>query len=447
MSTPQQEATKGPRRSARKPRQTDSPGGAAYLSPPPGAEDVSTPDPQDSAPSPGTRNTHSDDGKAQQRKRSHVNNKKQPSEDIPQDRMKPSNAYAEKTKATPIKQAYAGPTFHQSPAASALPIPSFYSKSVPTASLMPTSDPPKNVPVDQSSTTAAAMEDSPSKRESTPLDFLFEAARQARGGTPCGASPNSRSGNISVPAGSPASRSPAPRDGDPLFPFELEGGGIPGEDGSAFATPYKDRIEALRSTRPSASLGPRSMNENERKAKTEALKKLLMNSSNQHNGIHDAPRTEETNNPFNARPPPSFSNFEAPRPSHTRHISGPASPIYMNYTTHKGSPSYFNSVSYQMSAGPSQTPKRPPSSSLRNVYGAVSDPEPAELSSDNAIMSPISTARRQTRQHQTPQDGYHSQDETVVHPNPTPIRPSKHTAQQLEDDLRRVLKLDLTSRG
>jgi len=214
------------------------------------------------------------------------------------DHGKKPSGHFEKAKATPIKQAaYAGSNFQQSPAASALPLPSFYSKSLPTVSSIPTPPPTSNVTIDQPASVTPADE-SPSKREATPCDFLFEAARQARG-TPRAESPATRSGNLSIPAHSPASRSPGPREVEALFPFELEGGTAPGEDGFAFATPYKDRMEALRLTR-STSRG-KSMDENERKAKSDALKKLLMKSSG-----HEAANTDasnDMNNPFNARAP------------------------------------------------------------------------------------------------------------------------------------------------
>jgi hypothetical protein len=87
----------------------------------------------------------------------------------------PSSA---KPMSTPSTAAYAGPTFHASPAPSTLPIPSFYSKSVPEspglkslkgASLL---ESPTPVP--------AAIVNMQSKREESPLDFFFKADREEK---------------------------------------------------------------------------------------------------------------------------------------------------------------------------------------------------------------------------------------------------------------------------
>lgn len=96
---------------------------------------------------------------------------------------------------TPMKQAYAGPTFHASPAASSLPKPKFFSKSVPSAtpasSLQARLDADPNK--EQSQTPSPESEDvlepalprpqqAPNAREDSPLDLFFNAhrAEQAR---------------------------------------------------------------------------------------------------------------------------------------------------------------------------------------------------------------------------------------------------------------------------
>ncbi|OQV05833.1 hypothetical protein CLAIMM_10500 isoform 1 [Cladophialophora immunda] len=371
-ATPAHQAPRGPRRSGKKPRPSDT-GDSAPAPAAPAAG------PQRN-PSPTMGGTTKNNIKGQHRKPPQGNNKSQTE-------GKHGNNQQEKVKPTPTPMkpaAYAGSAFQQSPAPSALPLPSFYSKSLPTTSFMP-QQAPTSEDTSSHDSSVTPGEESPSKRESTPCDFLFEAARQARA-TPRGESPATRSGNLSVANGSPASQSPAPREGDPMFPFELEGAN-PGEDGSSFATPYKDRIEALRSTK-STSTGGKSMDENERKAKSEALKKLLMKSSGRESSIDGESVTDS--NPFNAR-------------------------MY--------------------------TPKRTNSSRLRHVYGAQSEPEYAELSSDSAISPPTVS-----RKHTARQQSQYTTGSSVNHPQ-MPTHRSKPSAQQLEDDLRRVLKLDITSRG
>jgi hypothetical protein len=89
--------------------------------------------------------------------------------------------------ATPARNqgAYAGPTFHASPAPSALPIPKFLSRSVPPKSRPVPSTPP---PEDSSESVSSSPEASPSRAPSsapqrhvdTPLDMLFKADRAER---------------------------------------------------------------------------------------------------------------------------------------------------------------------------------------------------------------------------------------------------------------------------
>ncbi|OQV05834.1 hypothetical protein CLAIMM_10500 isoform 2 [Cladophialophora immunda] len=323
-ATPAHQAPRGPRRSGKKPRPSDT-GDSAPAPAAPAAG------PQRN-PSPTMGGTTKNNIKGQHRKPPQGNNKSQTE-------GKHGNNQQEKVKPTPTPMkpaAYAGSAFQQSPAPSALPLPSFYSKSLPTTSFMP-QQAPTSEDTSSHDSSVTPGEESPSKRESTPCDFLFEAARQARA-TPRGESPATRSGNLSVANGSPASQSPAPREGDPMFPFELEGAN-PGEDGSSFATPYKDRIEALRSTK-STSTGGKSMDENERKAKSEALKKLLMKSSGRESSIDGESVTDS--NPFNARAPYSAG---PPLPqAQVRSSSNPGTPVYKHENSVYHSPQNFAPV-------------------------------------------------------------------------------------------------------
>ncbi|KAI9893582.1 MAG: hypothetical protein M1814_006378 [Vezdaea aestivalis] len=90
---------------------------------------------------------------------------------------------------TPPKTAYAGPAFHASPAPSALPLPSFYSKSLPVAS--PVKDAPREL--DESSSDSrpdsptpgvgTAAQKPPYEREESPLDIFFKADREQKSRT------------------------------------------------------------------------------------------------------------------------------------------------------------------------------------------------------------------------------------------------------------------------
>ncbi|RVX68262.1 hypothetical protein B0A52_07265 [Exophiala mesophila] len=431
MTTPQQHLPKNPRRSGKKHRQQDdqdqntsTTGNGHPKSSPYAVTNIN-----------GTKSNHN----SQPRRPSHAQSK-HPNDGYISDISRHNQASLDKTKATPVKPAaYAGSTFQQSPAASALPLPSFYSKSLPNNSVEQSSKAP-SPPAPNSGSPAG---DSPSKRESTPLDFLFEAARKAKA-TPRGESPATQSRNPSAALESPYSRSPAPREGESMFPFELEGATTPGEDGSAFATPYKDRIAAYRSTKSTANGAVSNMDENERREKSEALKKLLMNSGSSATG--------DMGNPFNARPPHQPHDFVSHGPPQgappVRPSSNPSASFYTHDQRDYHAPPGFPQMPYHYPPASAHTPKRPPSSNLRNVYH--SEPEYAELSSDNAITPPISTARRHgshMQQHPDPRYGIAPTSPPYAPQPQMPMHQSKPSAQQLEDDLRRVLKLDLTSRG
>ncbi|KAG8421931.1 hypothetical protein J3458_003762 [Metarhizium acridum] len=203
-----------------------------------------------------------------------------------------------------INTAFAGATFHASPAPSALPIPSFLSK------------PSGESPVALGKGALRVQEPSPPstdgdvltpfrpssvpKTNESPLDFMFRAHREEK-------ERNSRE-NISSHSSRP-SESPQPLQrndvGGPSKPssvphqrrtyFRQEAGGInspeldgtPGRSlGPAFSTPYQERIKAARSTSNSninLTKGQTAGYLNDSEAvedPTEALKKYLFGNKN-----------------------------------------------------------------------------------------------------------------------------------------------------------------------
>ncbi|OJJ96726.1 hypothetical protein ASPACDRAFT_33839 [Aspergillus aculeatus ATCC 16872] len=180
---------------------------------------------------------------------------------------------------------YAGPTFHASPAPSALPIPSFFSKS------LPESDISSGLEADNDNLdTSPESESTPSKsrvrpvyedegRKPTPLDFLFKAAVEARNTQ----QPRSPESTMRISSPQTDSKALCNRStigagaSDGLFKADVDG---PESSqsliGASFAASYKDRMNALRSaSSPSQSID--HLDENERQVKTEALKSLLLN--------------------------------------------------------------------------------------------------------------------------------------------------------------------------
>lgn len=368
------------------------------------------------------------------------------------DGRRPS-AHPPKHKMTPAKSiksdAYAGPTFHQSPAASAIPLPSFMARSLPNTSGMPENIPPSRPETSQT-------QDKP--RESTPLDWMFDAARTKS--TP---TVNNQMRVVSQTA-SPAP-SPGQRKEEADFPFELDGD----EDAkTAYTTPLAQRFMAAKTPQSSAEGSGPALTDQERQAKTAALKMALMNPV----GVAGPPSASTPDqklaspfheNPFNARNPTPA------RPSPpARHVSNPNSPYqnvnYNNYNSYNNYNTYNNAYNQQnqqymnqYGASPSrnynnQSNSRPPSSSLRNIYSP--QPTGAPLSPPPSVADPrISTTRSPPPQRQLQysstfgaiygQQRPSSEGTTTTSTNPT--QDQKPSLERGLDDLRKVL--NLTSLG
>ena len=189
---------------------------------------------------------------------------------------------------TPVK-AYAGPTFHASPAASSLPMPKFYSKSVPSVDKTKSL---KSMMDQESPASSSGSEESPSLeniqplstakgKEESPLDIFFRADRKAKGSA--GSTPDERNGIDfqSIPY-NPLS----PSETTPRHHFrQTSVGGMfsPEMDGaspkySSNATSLEDSTVIPKyspSPKPASSEQVQNDQEEYRKAQTIALKKLL----------------------------------------------------------------------------------------------------------------------------------------------------------------------------
>ncbi|BDD61974.1 hypothetical protein MAP00_006981 [Monascus purpureus] len=179
---------------------------------------------------------------------------------------------------------YAGPTFHASPAPSALPIPSFFSKSVPESDSAPVLDMDSDV-----LEAGPDLENTPSKpkpripcvdgQKPTPLDFLFKAALEARNGKIQYDSETETRNQSPAPISfsTPLSHRKPESPAGGIFQLDMENPDICSPPTNySIANSYKHRMDSLRSTSlPSRPV--ENLDENERKAKTEALKDLLLN--------------------------------------------------------------------------------------------------------------------------------------------------------------------------
>lgn len=190
--------------------------------------------------------------------------------------------------------AYAGPTFHASPAPSALPIPSFYSKSVPESPSVMTSRIDNDNSSGNNSPTPPVAKPliTESQRQESPLDFFFNADREERARARS-ANSTAATGPFRPPADSPKNGVVTPgtngqdrsrpsyqtstSGSSGMFAMELDGNsGKP--FGPAFSTPYKDRINAARSTSSQNSPQATTVEQQQATDRSEALKSFLFQS-------------------------------------------------------------------------------------------------------------------------------------------------------------------------
>lgn len=336
---------------------------------------------------------------------------------------------------------YAGPTFHASPAPSALPIPSFFSKSVPE------SDPAEEIDGDHLEA-GLDLDTTPSKprprfqtqsekSHSTPLDFLFKAAVEARN------SQLQRSPEANIGTRSPQTDLKVQRHQMPnckngafagIFPLEMENSGLQNSQiGPSFATSYKDRMDALRSSSSPSSPTP-ELHEEERRAKTEALKDLLLNPRPQR------PSTASILNHNQAighttRPnlSPNVPHYATPM----RTSSGPPATLFKDMppeqkrsTFESGlqSPFYYSGSVQQPQSSTMKNGMFPP-----NPMNQIS-PSPFETYGLSKFPQPLA---QQPACYATP---HHQSFKSGAIPADTPAPPLD--TKKMEDELRRILKLD-----
>lgn len=343
--------------------------------------------------------------------------------------------------------AYAGPTFHASPAPSALPIPSFFSKSLPESGLAPT--------LEADSDTAEMepdMETTPSKprarpqpvneeTKATPLDFLFRAAVQARSSNPMG-SPEATNRVRSPQTDSKALNNHNATPGG-MFAFEMDNSDHARASpiGPSFATPYQDRMNAYRSaSSPSQS----QLSEEQRQAKTAELKHLLLNPRPQKPPSSIPPAQDS---PGSYRPRPGSNGSVPHYATPARSTSGPPGPRPLSQGFSPNQQPMPNSVGrplfpHSYSNGPQQA--RNANSPLRRevlMYNPYNHP---------GVASPSRYADQYSAPMPRQQLGYASPPPqyapaTYNSASNSPVPPKSADSKKMEEDLRRILKLDAGS--
>ena len=347
---------------------------------------------------------------------------------------------------TPSTTAYAGHTFHASPAPSALPIPSFYSKSVPEspgvkglkakdASLSDSPTPPvaaTNTPVQQKTLF---------QRDESPLDFFFRADREEKARAKSASSSQNAvtaTGPFNPPQSPRVSQTPpaigsqsharhnSKASPSAMFAMELDGEGSAGSPiGPAFSTPYADRINAAR---------PQQQSQDAQMAadRSEALKAYLFSglpptstSANPFTinaGTNQVPISPAANQPFMS---PLHHSKSAGYPQRSPHHSHPFT-YDQKQTTHAPRTSGRTS-GLRQEVTPTRTPTKTPD---RNT-GYSTSPTPSRTygignaSDTNNFIGNIKS--------QTP---------AQTSPNCVASADRSADIQGMEDSLRKILKLD-----
>ncbi|KAJ5466730.1 hypothetical protein N7539_009459 [Penicillium diatomitis] len=406
------------------------------------------------------------------------------------------HSHSQSGTATPAKDstaAYAGPTFHASPAPSALPIPSFFSKSLPESDLAPhleTDSDTADVEVDLETTPSKPRVARPqpanpaqAAHQPSPLDFLFQAAVQARTGNNVG-SPEASTRMRSPQTDSKVLRSNSNHTAGGMFPMDLENDRARASPiGPSFAPSYQDRMNALRSTTfpaQSPSPSPAAPRGDQYRATTEQLKYMLLNPRPQE--PPSASASSSTNKPagnYGASSPirpninASISHYATPMRAYSgppadvsqgHPAAGPTKPAPVNNHGDSAAQSVY-SYPYANSSQPlrsTQSPLRRAvpmvnghangyANGYANIYGngangsfysngnssGYSSPAPH---ANNNFAATAPAAMPQQTQFIPPEPQYHQAAFPLV--NSPPATSGPVDTKKMEDDLRRILKLD-----
>lgn len=371
------------------------------------------------------------------------------------------------TPAKGFEPAYAGPTFSNSPAASALPVPKFFSKSVPNVARpssvhsKPAGERPPIEPQSSPESDNASPAPPPEPPQS-PLDLFFKADRAEKE-----KSRNfSKSLSPNVPRASPSNGGGnayqhSGKSGKSIFLSELDGDDTNMPSTRTVAPPGRPSPVERSYSSPNVR-SPEA--EDERLANTKSLKELLFNTAA--NASMTPPQTRSGRNSGSQTPEPFFGS---PSPFNG---SGPSTPRPQeqqnHYSLHYGN----RNLSPMFKAVRADTPPRP--SSLRQEFpsDAVSgaNPAPSHPSSVDPNTFARSYLKDQIRAYgpaEMPQIPFTSGPKPVHASNNMPengaapisvqpVNPQRGVSQSaasprngsrdvqtMENDLRRMLKLNV----
>ena len=384
--------------------------------------------------------------------------------ELPQKPTTPSGFFDQ----TPSKL-YAGPNFHASPAASSLPLPKFFSKSVPNVdkvtSLTSMLEQEKQSSTSNSDETpskgAVTPEPIRTQREESPLDVLFRADRQARvQGTqarPNALTDRQRSSasyltpSAEFPLGPRTTRHHTRHHTDSstngIFPLEMD---------KAPSQPLEHSPAINFATRTITSATKTNDKPvDSQNGQSAALTKLLNFNLSQPQKS-DPQKVGGLTEPATPSPKPKMSRSSA-------RLSG-TPPLFPNgldglvgKTNQERQAALLALAEKQISMPPYPTSQRPPSSSLRKEMKMPESPVTSQNQHPPSTPTPFAMSERQgswPKNQRAPATTGHISTIPTVHSGnaqpsfASPTKDRQSSMKSMEDDLRRILKLDvLTSEG
>lgn len=353
--------------------------------------------------------------------------------------------------ATPVK-AYAGPTFHASPAASSLPIPKFFSRSVPNVDKTSC----LNSMMDQEAVDTTSESDSPPSlgnnpstpdhqaREDSPLDIFFQADRDAK--AKAKAQAQARFGSLAVSNGLRSesqndvrhhSRQPTDSSLGEMFPLEMDGAGAETPGSKTDNEPNIRAPKAMTDT---------EYRDEQRKAQTLELKKLLYSPK---------PQRPASSSPCSG----TLSNgLGSPSPRITPRGGSPGlapDSKSKNQQRHAVLLALAQKQISGISTNMVSTPQRPPSSKLRKELLVPSSPGVQTLElpatpTQSRVEKTSTPTNNYTRQQQNGYASAYTPFPSTFTPPAKPPEKFQNTlsrysrdGKSIEEDLRRILKLDV----
>ena len=394
------------------------------------------------------------------------------SRETPRSRSQKNLQTPDKPSVTP-PQAYAGPTFHASPAPSSLPIPKFFkkslSKSVPemtqakTLSRMVENDVSEEAPSPGSSEASPVREKAERlqqhRREDSPLDVFFRADREEKARARLANITNTRNINATELATEPDSvhESSSPGLDVPrhhsrqhtgnslggLFPMDLEQDNPPAQIQPSDPSPAIEGPEDFSHTdsAPSASMNDADRDDEARRSARSAELMKLLGTVKPRLPTSPSPKVKPVaaaGSPRSSMPPTRESTgpFATTRkPDPPRQILSRKQPASLPELQHH----------FGVSNSSKQCQRARPSSSLRQEVPAPASPVPDGLPELPATSNPSSTVDLSAMS-QRVQSTMPKQTAFPLQPTTSPASKSFEAQNpnfsSMENDLRRILRLD-----